>query len=156
MTQLLPPLAYQTDLFARECAHYIREARSWLPHSHNSPDCARVPDDVVLKLYLERLGWIHAADGIDLHCFWEKALELSGFESSRQQPARTWNELCKNRPVAAATAAVAATADTSPAGLRRDFWKPEEWEGTPTENFMKGITREEYEAAHPLLYPPKK
>jgi hypothetical protein len=40
--------------------------------------------------------------------------------------------------------------------LRRNFWRPEEWEGTPTENFMRGMTREEYEAAHPLLYPPKK
>jgi hypothetical protein len=40
--------------------------------------------------------------------------------------------------------------------LRRDFWKPEEWDGTPNMDFLKGKTIEEYEAAHPLLYPPKK
>lgn len=38
----------------------------------------------------------------------------------------------------------------------RDFWKPEEWEGTPREDFLRGMTQEEYEVKHPLLYPSKK
>jgi IS30 family transposase len=46
-------LNFETNLNFRETAFlYVHEARSWLPAFHNSSDCARIPDDAVLRKYL--------------------------------------------------------------------------------------------------------
>ena len=43
---------------------------------------------------------------------------------------------------------------TKPQG--RDFWNPDDWDGTPRDPVSAGMTQVQYEVAHPLLYPPKK
>jgi len=62
--------------------------------SHTSPDCAKIPDESVLQTFLDRIGWIHAADGVDLRLFWEHLLEKHGYESDRQQARKKWIEIC--------------------------------------------------------------
>jgi hypothetical protein len=97
-------LNFETNLNFRETAFlYVFEARSWLLGFHKNPHCARIPDDAVLRRYVDSLSWIRMADGIDLHNFWDRLLEEHGFESDRMKVQRAWKRLVRRAQTLATT-----------------------------------------------------
>jgi hypothetical protein len=148
-------LNFETNLNFRETAFlYVFEARSWLLGFHKNPDCARIPDDAVLRRYVDSLSWIRMADGIDLHNFWDRLLEEHGFESDRMKVQRAWEETCEKSSDPRYNPRVAGPLP-KPEPARHDinYWNPDDWDGTPRLTKMTPAEEEEYKRKHPILFP---
>jgi hypothetical protein len=167
LVSLIPAsnLDYEADVIFREYAfEFIHEARSWIPNFHQSPNCALVPDDAVLRHYVDRLSWIKPADSIDLKVFWEKLLEAHGFESDGQRARRVWEEICRissnplYNPAAKKQEIPTKETPTLPA-LEKPATKSwsdlEKYEELPPPEEFEAIMNGRDDHLYPRLYPPK-